>query len=265
MWILYIRIKDEFIDVFQTWLPRVENESGCKMKALQADGGGKFITIKLRDFYDKKGIVIIYATLYLHEENGLAEHRWRTIVTMKNFLLINSGLPNNFWAEAMETSNYLQNRLPTKIRSHGELISEEAWTNRRQNLAHICIFDSLVLINIPHKKSSKSDFWKAWESILIGYSLNTTKHFCVLAPQTKQVIIASEPHIDETEQGAKLLTQWPIKTPAISTKKRKVPAGEPWHWRRPERLSWQMIPILAKYRREMALTTIQSSHLQSSH
>lgn len=95
---------------------------------------------------------------------------------MKDSLLIDSGPPNNFWAEAMETSNYLRNRLPTKSRNHGELIPEEAWTGKRQNLAHVRILGSLVLIDIPPEERSKSDFRKALEGILIGYSNDTTKH-----------------------------------------------------------------------------------------
>ena len=77
------------------------------MKALRANGGGEFILIKLREFCNKKRIVIKYATPYLHEENSLTKRGWKTIVTMKDSLLIDSDLPNNFWAEAIKTSNYL--------------------------------------------------------------------------------------------------------------------------------------------------------------
>lgn len=145
------------------------------------------------------------------------------MVTMKDSLLIDSGLLNNFWAEAMETANYLRNRLPTRSKNHGKVIPREAWTGKRQDLSHVRIFGSLVLANIPEEKRSKSDFQKVWQGILIGYSPDTTKHFRVWAPQTKQVIIASEPYIDESEQGAKLLEKWPVET----SLKRKAPAGEP--------------------------------------
>lgn len=193
------------------------------MKVLRADGGGEFISIKLRMFCEKKGIAIKYTAPYVHKENGLAEQGWRTLVTMKDSLLIDSGLPNNFWAKAMETANYLRNRLPTRSKNHGEVILEESWTGRHQDLSHVRIFGSLVLANIPEEKRSKSDFQKVWQGILIGYSPDTTKHFRVWAPQTKQVIIASEPYIDELEQGAKLLEKWPVET----SLKRKAPAGEP--------------------------------------
>lgn len=109
------------------------------MKILRADGGGEFISVKLRLFCRKRGIAIRYAAPYVHEENGLAERGWRTIVTMKDSMLIDSGLPNRFWAEAIETANYLRNRLPTKTKSHGEIIPEETRTGRRQNLQHACI------------------------------------------------------------------------------------------------------------------------------
>ncbi len=66
------------------------------MMILQADSGGKFILVKLRLFCEKRGSTIRYAALYIHEENGLAERRWRTIVTMKDSMLIDGGLPNGF-------------------------------------------------------------------------------------------------------------------------------------------------------------------------
>ena len=143
---------------------------------------------------------------------------------MKDSMLIDSGLPNGFWAEAMEAANYLRNRLPTKSKNHGEMIPEESWTGQRQNLQHVRIFGRLVLSNIPQEKRTKSDHQKVSQGILIGYSPDTTKHFRVWAPQTKQVVIASEPYIDESEKGTKLLIKWPLD-PVQS--KRKAPAGEP--------------------------------------
>lgn len=139
-WTLYLRTKNEFVDAFQSWLSRVEAESGYKMKALRVDGGGEFISTKLMEICENQGIAIKYAAPYLHEENGLAERGWRTLVTMKDSLLVDSGLPNKFWAEAMETSNYLRNRVLTKSKNHGELILEEAWTNRRHNLEYVCLY-----------------------------------------------------------------------------------------------------------------------------
>lgn len=154
---MYLRGKNNFVDTFQAWFLHVEAESGCSMKIFRVDGGGEFILVKLQSFYKKRGIVIRYAAPYIYKENGLAKQRWRTIVTIKDLMLIDSGLPNGFWAEAMETANYLRNKLSTRIKSHKEVIPEELWTGQKQNLQHICIFGSLTLRNIPEEKRSKFD------------------------------------------------------------------------------------------------------------
>lgn len=70
------------------------------------------MSIKLRDFCKEKGIQIRYATSYLHEENGIAERGWKTLVIMKDALLIDSGLPINFWGQSNDNG-----QLPPKSAS----------------------------------------------------------------------------------------------------------------------------------------------------
>lgn len=135
-WVLFISSKDAFVEAFPNWVPQVESEAKCKLQSLRADGGGEFISVKLKNWCVGRGIKFKYAAPYMHEENGLAERGWRTIATMKNSLLLDSGFPNDFWAEAMDTASYLRNRLSTRLQ-RGEVIPEEAWTGRKQDLAHI--------------------------------------------------------------------------------------------------------------------------------
>ncbi len=94
--IRYLRTKDEFVDAFKIWLLCVETESNCKMGALRAEGVGEFVSIKLRGFCKEREIQIRYANPYLHEENGLEERGCRTLVTMKDALLIDVELPIDF-------------------------------------------------------------------------------------------------------------------------------------------------------------------------
>lgn len=50
----------------------------------------------------------------------------------------------------MDTANYLCNRLPTKG-TRGELILEEHWTEKKQDVGHIKVFGSTVSVVIPKK------------------------------------------------------------------------------------------------------------------
>lgn len=78
---------------------------------------------------------------------------------MKNSLLIDNGFLLEFWAKAMDSANYLQNRLPTKSQ-RGEMIPEEAWTEKKQDVSHVKVFGSVVSVLIPKKKRHKSNIYK---------------------------------------------------------------------------------------------------------
>lgn len=156
LWVLYLRLKDKFVDAFQNWLSKIEIESGQLIKTFYADRGGEFISIKLKGFCNKKSIALKYPVPYMHEENGLAERSWRTIITINDLLLWDSELPLDFWAEAIDTANYLQNRLPTKSQ-RGKLIPEEAWSNKKQDVSYLKVFKSLASMEIPKEKRYKFD------------------------------------------------------------------------------------------------------------
>ncbi len=163
---------------------------------------------------------------------------------MQDALLIDSELPIDFWAKAMKTANYLRNQLPTKARGHGEVIPEEKLCRSRQNLSHLRIFGSEVLVDIPKKKRIKTDIQDVWRRILIGYSNETSKHYRAWALETKQVIIVSDPFIDESVQGAKLLLDWPLATGSSSKWKT---TGEPRQQGRPRKIlifQQNLIPVV---------------------
>ena len=106
-WVIYLQFKDEFVDDFQIWLPKVKNKSNNSLKVFYVDRREEFISEKLKGICKKKGIMIKYIAPYIYEENRLMEQGWKTIVTMKNSLLVDSSLPLEFWAKAMDTANYL--------------------------------------------------------------------------------------------------------------------------------------------------------------
>lgn len=106
-WVLYLQLKNKFVDVFQISLFKVENKSKCSLKTFCTNGEGEFISIKLGVFYKNREIALKYAVLYIYEENGLAEKRWKTIIIIKNLLLLDSRLLLNFLVEAIDIANYL--------------------------------------------------------------------------------------------------------------------------------------------------------------
>lgn len=68
---------------------------------------------------------IKYAALYIHEENSIIKRYGQTFLMMKNSPFIDNDLPINFWAKAMDISNYLQNCLPTRQADKSVVIPKE--------------------------------------------------------------------------------------------------------------------------------------------
>ena len=133
---------------------------------------------------------------------------------MKDSLLIDSGLPVNIWAQAMDTANYLCIQLLTRC-SGPAFIPDEAWISIRQNLEHLQIFESSVNILISNEKRTKVDIWKTWQGIFIGYT-ETTKYLRVWASCMHQVLIASKPVVNKSKRSTDLLIKHLMLSPAKS-------------------------------------------------
>lgn len=68
------------------------------------------------------------------------ENYCQTLSTMKEFLLINSKLSINFWAQAIDVVKYLQTRLPTRRANKTVIVPKETWTGTKENVEYIYIF-----------------------------------------------------------------------------------------------------------------------------
>lgn len=66
---------------------------------------------KLQSFFKKKGILPQCTVGYAPEQNGVAERKNRTLMEAARTMLAEANLPNYFWAEAVNTANYVINRI----------------------------------------------------------------------------------------------------------------------------------------------------------
>ncbi|GKE84433.1 putative ribonuclease H-like domain-containing protein [Tanacetum coccineum] len=63
------------------------------------------------DFCREKGIKREYSVARTPQQNGVAERRNRTLIEAARTMLADSKLPTTFWAEAVSTACYVQNRV----------------------------------------------------------------------------------------------------------------------------------------------------------
>lgn len=87
----------------------VENETGLKIKKLRIDDGGEYEDTRLKKLCFEYGIRMERTVPRTPQRNGVAERMNRTLTERSRSLRVQSGLPKQFWAEAVNTATYLIN------------------------------------------------------------------------------------------------------------------------------------------------------------
>ncbi|KAI3758884.1 hypothetical protein L6452_06456 [Arctium lappa] len=110
-WVYFLRTKDETSGLIKSFILRIENQTNQKVKVIRSDNGTEFKNLDLNTFCEEKGIERQYSAPRTPQQNGVAERRNRTLIEAARSLLADSKLPITFWAEAVNSACYVQNRV----------------------------------------------------------------------------------------------------------------------------------------------------------
>ena len=105
----------------------------------------------------------------LWHQTCITERMNHTLVKTMHTLLLDTGLPNSFWFEAVQYTVYLHNIIPTHSLTHD--ITPEAWSSNKLNVVLVCVFRSKAFIHIPEKHCQKLDA-KSLICTYLGYAKN---------------------------------------------------------------------------------------------
>jgi hypothetical protein len=120
----------------------VEAECGRKLRVLRTDNGGEFTAAEFASYYVDEGVQHHYSAPYSPQQNDVIERRNQTVMGMARALLKQRGMPAVFWGEAMVTTVYILNRLPTKALN--DRTPYEAWHGRKSVVSHLRVFGYLA-------------------------------------------------------------------------------------------------------------------------
>ncbi|GJY89348.1 putative ribonuclease H-like domain-containing protein, partial [Tanacetum coccineum] len=124
----------------------------------------------MSDFCEKKGIKREFNVARTPQQNSVAERRNRILIEAARTMLADSKLPTTFWAEAVNTACYVQNRVLV-VKPHNKT-PYELFRGRTYALSfmrpfgcHVIIFNTIDYLG---KFDGKSD-----EGFFVGYSINS--------------------------------------------------------------------------------------------
>ncbi|GJR26604.1 putative ribonuclease H-like domain-containing protein [Tanacetum coccineum] len=103
--------KDETSGILKSFITEIENLVDKKVKIIRCDNGTEFKNKVMSEFCEQKGIKREFSIARTPQQNGVAERRNRTLIEAARTMLADSKLPTTFWAEAVNTACYVQNRV----------------------------------------------------------------------------------------------------------------------------------------------------------
>ncbi|GJW72635.1 retrovirus-related pol polyprotein from transposon TNT 1-94 [Tanacetum coccineum] len=109
-WTHFLRSKDETPGVLIDFLTLVQRGLHAQVTTVRTDKGTEFLNKTLHAYFAKEGIRHKTSTARTPEQNGVVERRNRTLVEAARTMLSAAKVPLFFWAEAIATTCFTQNR-----------------------------------------------------------------------------------------------------------------------------------------------------------
>ncbi|GJU37865.1 retrovirus-related pol polyprotein from transposon TNT 1-94 [Tanacetum coccineum] len=182
-WVFFLRTKDETSEILKNFIKEVENLVDKKVKIIRSDNGTEFKNKVMDDFCREKGIKREYSVARTPQQNGVAERKNRTLIEAARTMLADSKLPTTFWAEAVSTACYVQNRVLI-VKPHNKT-PYELFRGVKPAIGFMKPFGCHVTILNTLDKLGKFD-GKSDEGFFVGYSLSS-KAFRVYNIRTRKV------------------------------------------------------------------------------
>ena len=169
-WVIFLKLKNDVLENLVKFCKSVQNEKGYSITSIRSDHGGEFDNDALELFCDEHGFNHNFSAPRTPQQNGVVERKNRTIQEMARSMLNEISLPKYFWAEAVNTSCYILNRV--FIRPNMNKTPYELWKGRKPNIGYFRVFGCKCYILNTKDNLGKLDA-KSNVGIFIGYSTHS--------------------------------------------------------------------------------------------
>ncbi|KAL0641511.1 hypothetical protein Bca4012_102648 [Brassica carinata] len=187
-WITLIQTKDRVLEAFKNFQNYVTNHYNAKIKILRSDNGGEYTGQAFKQHLAQHGILHQTSCPYTPQQNGVAERKNRHLMEVARSMMFQANVPKRFWSDAVATSCYLINRIPTKILHDQSPF--EALNKYKPSLEHMRIFGCLCFVLRPKELRNKLEATST-RAMFVGYS-TTQKGYKCYDPTTRRVLVSRD-------------------------------------------------------------------------
>jgi len=188
--------KAAVIPVVKKTIIMLETQSGRKLAAVRTDRGGEYLNAELKDFFAGKGVIHETTAPYTPEQNGAAERLNRTLVERMRAMLLEAGVDQDLWAEAMATACYIRNHSPATAKSKTPY---ELFWGRVPDVSKMRTFGAQAYVHVPKALRRKLEPVSK-KGVFVGYEPHS-KAYRVLLEESGKVMVSRDVTIDEAVAG----------------------------------------------------------------
>ncbi|WIA41017.1 hypothetical protein OEZ86_004655 [Tetradesmus obliquus] len=148
-------------EVLTRWMMR----TGYAIVRVRSDGGMEYLSHATKRFYKANGITQERSMPYAQQQNGVAESFNRTIMAKVRPMLVQCGMEQEYWGEALMTATFLQNLSP---KAHLPLTPWQLYFDEQPNVSFLRVFGCRAYVRVPHSLRRKLDIINK-PGTMIGY------------------------------------------------------------------------------------------------
>ncbi|CAI5469575.1 unnamed protein product [Closterium sp. Yama58-4] len=190
-WVYVLAKKSDVAETLKTdWFPMVERPQDRLVKSIRTDRGGEFLSKEFGLWLKKNGIRHSLTMPYSPAMNGIAERANQTITEAARGLLIEVGLPDYFWPDAVRSACVAKKRLLTHVGAD-KWVPYVKWLGRKPKVDMLQVFGCMCMALVPkHLRHNKLGAKAVW-AVHLGMAQNS-KGWLLWDPFTKKTLVSRD-------------------------------------------------------------------------
>ena len=109
-WVTFLKDESSTYGAWQNFLAMVKTQYRKDVRAVMANLGGEFTSLKITDLFKENGIKIFHSVTHMHQQNGRAERFNRTLFEKAEAMRHHACLPKSWWEFCVEYTVHVYNR-----------------------------------------------------------------------------------------------------------------------------------------------------------
>ncbi|CAI7778465.1 unnamed protein product [Closterium sp. NIES-54] len=190
-WVYVLSKKSDVAETVKTdWLPMVEWQQDRLVKSIRTDRGGEFLSKEFSLWLKKNGIRHSLTMPYSPAMNSIAGRANRTITETARGLLIEAGLPDYFWPDAVRSACVAKNRALNHVGADKWVPYVEC-IGRKPKVDMLRVFGCMCMALVPkHLRHNKLGAKAIW-AVHLGMAQNS-KGWLLWDPFTKKFLVSRD-------------------------------------------------------------------------